>query len=278
MNKKKSVNKLMNRFFTVIVIPEHESSTKTYKIKTITIKVIGGFLILALLSLLTLVLLNLDFIEKGFLYDTIVEENKSLKLQSNRINDLAIDIQKLRAYRLMALESVKGDQDINENTTADDSVLMDILRQRERISIYLTAAEIFYETIPSLSPVDKPIVSRGFELSTSEKSGHLGTDIVAKLGSPVKSAATGIVSFTGWTYNFGHTIIIEHAKNYKTVYKHNQRSTVILGQRVKKSDIIAFVGNTGKITTGVHLHFELWSNSNPIDASIFISELNQKVF
>ncbi|MCB0280270.1 MAG: peptidoglycan DD-metalloendopeptidase family protein, partial [Calditrichaeota bacterium] len=276
--KKSKSSKLKNRFFTVILIPEHESSTKSYKIKTITLKIIGILIAIKLLALVILVLFNLDFIEKGLLYDSIVDENKVLKKQASKINEMAVDLQKLKNYRLMALESVKADQEINETETADDSVLVDILNQRDRMSVYLTAAEVFYETVPSLSPVENPIVSRGFELSTDEKSSHIGTDIVAKLGSPVKAAASGIVSFTGWTYNYGHTIIIEHADNYRTVYKHNQRTTVILGQRVKKGDIIAFVGNTGKITTGVHLHFELWSNSNPIDPAVFISELNQKVF
>ena len=277
MKKKKSATKIKNRFFTVLVIPEHESSTKSYKVKTIFLRFIFSILVIKILAIIALVLFNLDFIEKGLSYDAIVEENKSLKEQTEKINELAIDLQKLKSYRLMALKSVKADQNIIENTTSDDSVLNDILRQRDKMSSYLTAAEIFYETVPSLSPVDNPIVSRGFELSTNEKSGHLGIDIAAKLGSPVKVAASGIVSFTGWTYNYGHTIIIEHANNFKTVYKHNQRTTVILGQRVKKGDIVAFVGNTGKITTGVHLHFELWDNSNPIDAAMFVSELNKKV-
>jgi murein DD-endopeptidase MepM/ murein hydrolase activator NlpD len=111
---------------------------------------------------------------------------------------------------------------------------------------------------------EKPVngfISRDF----NPEKGHMGIDFVVKTGTPIYASASGYVIFSDFTVKDGNMLIINHPDNYITVYKHcsallkKERETVIQGE------IIALSGNTGEITTGPHLHFEIWKNGQPID-------------
>ena len=107
--------------------------------------------------------------------------------------------------------------------------------------------------LPALPPVDgRP--SRGFDATR----GHFALDLAAAEGSPVSSFADGYVVFADWTHDGGHTIAVQHAGGYLTVYKHNRRLLRRVGERVRARETIAQSGNSGEITTGPHLHFEVW--------------------
>jgi len=101
--------------------------------------------------------------------------------------------------------------------------------------------------------------------------GHYGVDIVAKLNSKVSSALDGTVIFSEWTMETGYVIMIQHDLNIITCYKHNAELLKRQGDKVKAGEVIALMGNTGKVTTGPHLHFELWVNGNPINPEDYIS-------
>lgn len=104
-------------------------------------------------------------------------------------------------------------------------------------------------------------ISRGF----NPDNGHMGIDIVAKIGSPVFAAASGYVVFSGYTVRDGYMIILAHSDGYISVYKHCSQLLKQQRERVIEGEIIALSGNTGEITTGPHLHFEVWKDGKPID-------------
>ncbi|HRR09518.1 MAG TPA: M23 family metallopeptidase [Rhodothermales bacterium] len=108
-------------------------------------------------------------------------------------------------------------------------------------------------TLPALPPVGG-FVTRGFEA----KSGHYGIDIAVQKGTAVRSIADGYVTFADWTHEGGFVIVIQHAGGYISVYKHNGRLLKRVGERVRSREAIAMSGNTGEISSGPHLHFELW--------------------
>lgn len=116
------------------------------------------------------------------------------------------------------------------------------------------------EQIYFIKPADG-LVTRGFNRELS----HFGIDFSMPVGSVVRASASGIIVFADYTINDGYKIIISHSKGYFTVYKH--LSQVLKKERdfVKQGDIIALSGNTGKLTTGPHLHFEIWKYQTPID-------------
>jgi len=99
---------------------------------------------------------------------------------------------------------------------------------------------------------------------------HYGVDVVTAQNEAVKSALDGTVILSGWTAETGHTMVIQHTENLITVYKHNAALLKKEGAFVKAGDPIAIVGNSGEITTGPHLHFELWYNGLPVDPELFI--------
>ncbi|GMN10049.1 M23 family metallopeptidase [Croceitalea sp. MTPC9] len=100
---------------------------------------------------------------------------------------------------------------------------------------------------------------------------HYATDIVAPKDTPVKSAADGTVIFAEWTSDTGYVIIVEHKGNLISVYKHNGSLSKSQGDLVKAGEVIAAVGNTGELTTGPHLHFELWKKGKPLDPQDYIN-------
>ncbi|RFC53424.1 M23 family metallopeptidase [Brumimicrobium aurantiacum] len=100
---------------------------------------------------------------------------------------------------------------------------------------------------------------------------HPGVDIVTKKDEQIKACLDGIVLHASYNDEDGHTIILSHENEIISVYKHAQKSFVKVGEKVKRGKAIGIVGNTGKRTTGPHLHFELWSDNGPLDPLNYFS-------
>lgn len=118
-------------------------------------------------------------------------------------------------------------------------------------------------------PVQTPvsgILTRGFDART----GHYAVDYAAQEGSPVRSIGDGYVIFADWSQDGGNTIIVQHADGFVSVYKHNEQLLKRPGDRVRDRETIATSGNTGEISTGPHVHFELWLNGLAQDPRFFI--------
>jgi len=99
---------------------------------------------------------------------------------------------------------------------------------------------------------------------TNRYSFHKGIDLANSVGTNVLAAGTGVVTFSGWNGSYGNVIVVSHGYGYKSVYAHNEKILVEVGQRVEKGDHIAEMGSTGK-STGSHLHFEIHFEGTQID-------------
>lgn len=119
--------------------------------------------------------------------------------------------------------------------------------------------------IPALPPVNG-FVTRGFDA----RAGHYAVDIAVETGTVVRSIGDGYVIMADWTNEGGYAIAVQHAEGYISVYKHNQRLLKQVGDRVRSRETLAISGNTGEVTTGPHLHFELWHNGLAQDPSYFL--------
>jgi murein DD-endopeptidase MepM/ murein hydrolase activator NlpD len=108
---------------------------------------------------------------------------------------------------------------------------------------------------PVLPPADG-FITRSFDPRT----GHYAIDIALQQGSPVRAIGDGFVVFADWTHEGGHVLAVQHADGFISLYKHNQRLLKQVGDRVRMRETICLSGNSGEITTGPHLHFELWHN------------------
>jgi murein DD-endopeptidase MepM/ murein hydrolase activator NlpD len=103
------------------------------------------------------------------------------------------------------------------------------------------------------------------------KKAHYGIDIVTKTNEPVKCIADGTVIFASWTQDSGYVIGIQHQGNLISIYKHNAELYKKVGTFVNAGEILSIVGNSGEMTNGPHLHFELWYNGNSINPEEFVT-------
>jgi murein DD-endopeptidase MepM/ murein hydrolase activator NlpD len=110
------------------------------------------------------------------------------------------------------------------------------------------------------------IVSAKFDAAQK----HYGIDISASVKGSVLATMKGSVLYAGFDVNGGYTIQIQHANGFVSVYKHNAMLLKRQGDNVLAGEAIAMVGNTGKLSDGVHLHFELWYNGRPVNPEDFI--------
>ncbi|HET8861181.1 M23 family metallopeptidase [Marivirga sp.] len=111
------------------------------------------------------------------------------------------------------------------------------------------------------------IVSSPYDLSID----HYGIDIVAKTNEPVKSIADGTVILSSWTLDGGYVIAIQHRANLISVIRHNSAILKKVGNFVNAGEVVSIIGNTGELTTGPHVHLEIWYNGNPVDPEEFIT-------
>src|SRR5690606_13263073 len=115
------------------------------------------------------------------------------------------------------------------------------------------------------SPVNGTITA-----AYDSKTKHYAVDIVTAKDASVKAVADGTVIFAEWTVQTGNVIILEHNNSLISVYKHNAMLTKGQGERVRAGEVIASVGSTGELTTGPHLHFELWRDGIPVNPTNYI--------
>lgn len=122
-----------------------------------------------------------------------------------------------------------------------------------------------YAHVPLQAPCRGPLGA-----AYNPEKGHLGVDIIAAKNTPIKATLEGTVMQSDWSIENGHTIAIQHENNLVSMYKHNSALLKKVGDRVKSGEAIAIIGNTGNLTDGPHLHFELWYKGKPVDPTAFI--------
>lgn len=147
--------------------------------------------------------------------------------------------------------------------------------QLDVLGALLESQELAQASRPSRVPAPG-YISSGFGVRadpfTGSRDHHLGIDFDANYGDPVKSAANGIVSFSGVKRGYGNTVIVDHGDGYQTLYAHNQRNVVRVGDVVRAGQELAKVGSSGR-STGAHLHFEVHVNGRPVNPMAYIERL-----
>lgn len=175
-------------------------------------------------------------------------------------------------------EPLKIDSLISINTnsqtaTADpaemalkDSLLREHVREEERFGLSdRSKRDLPIEGVMFFTPL-KGVVSQGYDPAI-----HPYVDITAAAGSVVKATLDGTVIYDGWSDEAGYTIQIQHEGDIVSIYKHNEKLLKKTGDKVKAGAPIALVGNTGNVTTGDHLHFELWHKGETVDPTKYIN-------
>ena len=146
-----------------------------------------------------------------------------------------------------------------------DSLLREHVKEEEQFGISSRGKRnLPIEGLHFFTPL-KGVVSQGYDPAV-----HPYIDIAAAAGSMVKATLDGTVIFAGWSDDAGYTIQIQHDGDIVSIYKHNEKLLKKTGDKVTAGTPIAVVGNTGELTTGDHLHFELWHKGEAVDPTLYI--------
>jgi len=180
-----------------------------------------------------------------------------------KVMELTRDLDRLKQMDAMVRQSLGSHIDIADEPMMVDSVTGMIENQDYHIS--------YIDNIPSVAPIQGFVSQRSNQDGLFVKKSHQGIDIVAKEGEPIKAAASGVVVFSGWSYEFGNMIILYHGDDYFTHYGHNLQNFKQQLENVDRGEIIGLVGNTGE-SSGPHLHFEVWKKFTALDPLIFFPE------
>lgn len=167
-----------------------------------------------------------------------------------------------------------------DSSDEDGSIDVDALKRDvsssmaavEEITNYLAKAQDVFRSSPGGWPAAGKI-SSGFGMREHPKYGgrklHTGIDIMMPKGTALHATADGVVSFAARSGGSGNIVVIEHGHGLTTVYAHNSKNSVKAGQTVKRGDVIAYSGSTG-ISTGPHLHYEVWRDGQSINPAPFL--------
>ncbi len=171
----------------------------------------------------------------------------------------AIDFNKDSIVQAVKLEA----SEVDLTPIAEDSLLREKVNKEDKYNLFesATSATNFVLFPPVNGTISEPY---------NAKEKHYAVDIVIAKDTPIKATADGIVVFAEWTASTGYVIILEHSYGLISVYKHNASLTKSQGDLVKAGEVIATAGDTGELSTGPHLHFELWNDGYPINPTNFI--------
>lgn len=283
---------------TILIIPEGSHRVRRFMLKRRTVQtVVGALLFVLAASGLLFVDYLRTHVDRGELARLRAQnhaQQTELRRLATSLDDLRKDMvvlaQNDAKVRAMAqLSKPKSDLvvgvggPVEEDTTSE---LTDIQRQidqiRQAIDLRRESQEeirgflIDQRSLLSAKPRGWPTrgwMTSGFGMRNSPFSGavkmHEGLDIAARIGTPIYASADGIVSQSGYEEGYGKLVAVDHGYGYKTFYAHTSKIYVKVGQRVKRGDLIAAVGNTGS-STGAHLHYEVRLNGVPLNPKKFL--------
>lgn len=164
----------------------------------------------------------------------------------------------------LQVDTLQSNETIVDFPTSEaDSLLRADVEQDDKYNVLDSAGQ----TVPFvLFPPVTGTITQNYDPSIE----HYAVDVVVSQNTPIKAVAEGNVIFSGWTTETGYVIIINHPFNIISVYKHNASLNVRQGDTIEPGQVIAIAGNSGTMTTGPHLHFELWSDGYALNPEEFI--------
>lgn len=290
-----------NKKYTILLIPEGSHKVRRYMIGRNWLYTVATTLVMVLLLgsfLLTdYFRTNVDRSELKRLRGQNQLQQNELRVFANRLEDvrnemviLAQNDAKMRALAQLShpkeapeniqfgiggpLEAVPESDMTNLQQQIDQiRASIDLRREsQEEIRGFLTEQSSLLSAKPSGLPAKGWLTSNfGIRRSpfTNARTMHAGIDIAARTGTPVYATASGIVIQSHLENGYGKMVVIDHGYGYKTLYGHNSKLIVKVGQRVKRGDLLATSGNTGR-STGAHVHYEVRLNGVPLNPRKFI--------
>lgn len=275
-------HKLIDKYRLIILNEDTYEEKLTFRLNRLNVFIFGGtFSILLIVGTIFLIAFTplreyipgysspklkrtaTDLVYKTDSLEQVIKLNNAY---INNIQDvLSGKVEKIKYDEDSILRAFEFNKDtMNLMPSDEDLEFRQSIEAIDRFSIFSEATKS--TEIVFFAPVTGTITD-GFD--ADEK--HFAVDIAVEMGTPVKSVADGTVIFAEWTATTGHVVIVEHAAGFTSIYKHNTAIHKQQGDLVKSGEVIASAGDTGELSTGPHLHFELWNEGYPVDPTNYIA-------
>jgi len=279
-NKGKFHQKLVHDYRLVIMNNDTLEEKVSFKLNRLNVFVVGGLFVLLLVVFTYLLIAFTPLKEYIPSYSSSKLKKKATNLvykvdsleHKIKINENYIkSIQSLLSGNVTTIDTTSNNDNLksikseglNLNASHQDSIFRQNVEQKDRFSVFNKATK--KNEIVFFAPVKGDITSK-----FNSKNKHFAIDIAVKKNTPVKSVADGTIIFSGFTADTGYMIVIAHSQGFLSIYKHNESLFKDQGDLVKLGEVIAKSGSTGNLTTGPHLHFELWSDGYPVNPLDYI--------
>ena len=247
--------------YTFLIVPDHDGKNRQFSISR------NGTLVLifTIVGIITSMVIGLlIFGPKAFDHDRMKNRYTEVIEERTAVLELYRDLERMKQMELVVQKALGSNLVESE---FEDGKLVDTMDDQAIRAGYLN-------NVPSLLPVSGVVTQNMIVNNKDDIRKHLGVDIAVPTGQPILASASGQVVFSGWTPDLGNLVVIYHNNEYFTYYGHNELILVNSYEKVDRGDAIATSGNSG-ISSGPHLHFEIWKDGEPVDPLLYFPELNQ---
>jgi len=276
-NKPKKLQRLKHKYRLVILNEDTFEEKMSLRLSQLNVFVIVGVssLVLVLMVILLIAFTPLKEFIPGYANVNIRKQGVENFLKSDSIsvvlaqNNLYLEnIKHIIEGKVVLLDNetvidsgLNYDGIVND-PIGEDSVLRNMIETEEKYNLFNSAGSTpgNISGFIFLQPLRGTVTNR---FNMKEK--HFGIDVVAPKNEAIKATLDGTVIFAEWTVETGYVIQLQHADNIVSIYKHNSILHKEVGDYVRAGEVIAIIGNSGELSTGPHLHFELWYNGIPIN-------------
>ncbi len=285
--RKRRIERLRNKYRLVVMNEDTYEEKVSFRLSRLNVFTITGITIVFLIILTTLLIAFTPLREYIPGYTDVTMQRRIIELQ-DQADSLQRDVEQKNVFLRNLLSIIEGKEivedtanmvaaeganydEIEYSRSPEDSLLRSEYENESSYDLFYNENEELAAPVSSLSsylfftPL-KGIITTKFNLAEQ----HFGIDVVAKRNEAVKATLDGTVVFSDWTIETGYVISIQHQGNFISVYKHNSVLLKKMGSVVKAGEPIAIVGESGELTTGPHLHFELWNNGVPVDPTEYV--------
>jgi murein DD-endopeptidase MepM/ murein hydrolase activator NlpD len=283
--KRRWVTGLKNRYRMVIMNEDTFEEKASFNLRPMNVFVAVGLGIILLITLTTFLIAFTPLREyiPGYAdlksrrqINSLVLRTDSLERALNARDLFLSNLRNVINGRIPVDSSIEKPGDLQRYDTlrqleksVQDSLLRQEIESQDPFSLNISDDASLGNSIRGFlffSPVKGTLTSR-FDVSKK----HFGIDVVAAANEPIKATLDGTVVLSNFTSETGWVIGIQHNNNLFSFYKHNSSLLKKSGDFVKAGDVIAVIGNSGEMSSGPHLHFELWFNGSPLDPVRYIS-------
>lgn len=271
--------KLLYKYRLVILNQDTFEEHFSFRLNRLNVFVFGTLFALLLIIMTTVLIAFTPLREYVPGYSSAKLTKQAVYLEQ-KVDSLEIALDKNDRFLLSIQRAIKGEIDeisyediqikptlvdkqaLSQKPSSIDSILRNRVSQEDKYNPLITNIDV---NLILHTPVQGHISN-----SFSVENKHYAVDIITEANAAVKAAADGTVIFSEWSVDTGNVIIIKHTNDLVTVYKHNQSLVKTQGDLVKSGEVIATVGNSGALTTGPHLHFEVWYDGYPMNPENFV--------